>query len=342
MPSSFGSLWTRFWHTPLRAERLACTRILLGIALLTDQLFQYLPHFGDFFGPGGVAPAGLHDRSVLSSWHWTILFFNTDNLAVLYPAFGVWMAITVAFILGWHTRLMTVLLWLATQCFINRNPIIHNYGDKVLAIGLFLLLWAPSGRAFSLDSLRARNKWRKTGGQPATEAPLTPAWPVRLFQIQLCTIYLTTALAKLLREDLALEGSWWDGTSLHYVLNNFALARWSYAQLPLPFWLTAPLTYVAVWWELLFTPLILNRWTRKWALWFGILFHVGIFLVIEVGWFSFYCLTLYGVWIPDRFWERLDKRGSRPAVAGKAEASVVQPEPLNRVTTNQDRPSEKV
>src|SRR5436309_2775139 len=67
------SVWTRFWHVPVRAERLAVTRILFGLALLTDQLFQYLPHFGEFFGPEGVAPAGLHDRWLLKNWHWRIL-----------------------------------------------------------------------------------------------------------------------------------------------------------------------------------------------------------------------------------------------------------------------------
>src|SRR5262249_44951632 len=82
------------------------------------------------------------------------------------------------------------------------------------------------------------------------------------------------------------------------------MSRWSYAQLPLPLWVTATMTYVSVWWEVLFPLLVLFDATRRWALWFGLAFHVGIYSMIEVGWFSFYTMAYYGVWVPDRFWAR--------------------------------------
>jgi uncharacterized membrane protein YphA (DoxX/SURF4 family) len=313
------SLWTRFWHTPLRAERLAVTRILLGVALLSDQLLQYLPHLALFYGPEGISPDGLNDWWRLYNWDWTAWFFHTDDLAVVSAAFGAWVGVTAAFTLGWHTRLMSVLLWFATLCFHNRNRAVLNFGDHVLEVGLFLLMLSPCGRAFSLDARRARRKGRGREAGPAT----TPAWPVRLLQIQLCVIYLTTGLSKLLPEDGWFEGTWWDGTSLHYVLNNLTLSRWSYAQLPVPLWLTAPLTYLAVWWEVLFTPLVLWRRTRRWALWFGVLFHVGIFATIEAGWFSFYSLAFYGVWIPGEFWDRHLRRPGGQRLDSSAERGVV-------------------
>src|SRR4051812_23640723 len=83
--------WDWFWHEPVRAERLALMRILLGLALLTDQLFQYLPHLEEFFGARGVAPAGLHDVYQLRTWHWTVAFFNSDDLGVIYPVFALWI-----------------------------------------------------------------------------------------------------------------------------------------------------------------------------------------------------------------------------------------------------------
>ncbi len=82
------------------------------------------------------------------------------------------------------------------------------------------------------------------------------------------------------------------------------LSRWSFAQLPLPFWMTAVLTYCCVWWEALFPVLVSWRRTRAWTLWFGVSFHAGIFLTMEVGWFSIYSLCFYPVWIADRFWIR--------------------------------------
>jgi len=318
------NFWTRFWHEPVRAERLAITRIFLGLALLTDQLIQYWPRLADFYGPQGIAPAGTHDEWVLSTGGWTALLFNTDNLTTVAILFWLRVAITAAFIVGWHTRLMNVLLWFLTLCFVNRNPALNNYVENVLQVGLFWLMLSPSGDAFSLDRLRRCKK----GNCP--DPPLTPAWPVRLIQLQVCMIYLSTGLAKLIRVFFDMEvgadetywqavartfheATWWNGASFHYVLNDTTMGRWPYAALPLPIWLTAVATYTAVWWETLFPLLVLSRWTRKWALWSGVLVHFGIWMTIEVGWFGFYMLSLYGVWIPGEFWDRWRRRRAAPA-----------------------------
>ena len=290
------SLWTRFWHVPVRAERLALLRVLLGVFLLTDQLYQYLPYLAEFYGPHGVSPDGLHDWYALKKWYWTLLFFHTDNLTAIRVVFGLWMAVTFAFTIGWHTRLMNVFLWVLTQCFLNRNLDILNGGDYILLLTIFLLMFAPSGRAFSLDALRRR----RAGALP--QPNLIPAWPVRVLQLQMCMIYCTSGLVKL-QGDGPFRGTWWDGSSVHYVLNNLLMSRVSYVQLPIPYWITAAMTYVCVWWEVLF-PMVLSRKTRRWALWFGVLFHLGILFSIEIGWFSFYSLMLYAVWIPDEFWTR--------------------------------------
>jgi hypothetical protein len=298
------STWTRFWHEPLRAERLALMRILLGLALLTDQLVQYLPNLLEFFGPDGVAPRGLHDAFQLRNWRVTVLLFNHDDPTVLYTFFWGWVAVTALWTVGFCSRTMNVLVWLATLCWINRNPNILNGGDDTLQVGLFLLMLGPTGRALSIDSWLRRRRTGDTG--PA----YTPAWPVRLLQIQLCVIYFSTGLAKLQGEGFSSDswwplGTWWDGSSIHYVLNYVTMSRWSFAQFPLPFWLTATMTFTSVWFETLFPLLVLWHRTRPWALWFGICFHLGIWFTIEVGWFSFYTMSFYGVWVPDWFWDRL-------------------------------------
>jgi hypothetical protein len=51
--------------------------------------------------------------------------------------------------------------------------------------------------------------------------------------------------------------------------------------------------------------LVLFRRTRAAALWLGMSFHLGIWLTIEVGWFSFYVMAFYAVWVADWFWKRL-------------------------------------
>ncbi len=327
--------WKRFWHEPVRAERLALARILLACACLTDQLIQILPHFDMFFGERSVAPVGTHDAWLLENWRWTILVFNPDDMAILYAAFWLRVAVTVVFLFGWHTRLMNVLLYFLTICFINRNPVLRNGADDVLMAGLFLMMFMPTGAAWSLDSLRRRRKGGAADLCSAAGPTFIPPWGVRIIQIQVCMIYFSTGLAKLVRpldweyfmDEFTLadmfsfdwyrffDGTWWEGTSIHYVLNDTTMSRMSFVQLPewlRSLWVTAPATYLSVWWETLFPVLVIWRRTRKWALWFGVLFHLGIWLTIEIGWFSFYTLSLYGVWVPGEFWDRF--RSRRPSV----------------------------
>jgi hypothetical protein len=268
----------------------------------------------EFFGPEGVAPRGLHDRSQLAYWYWTMLIFNTDDPATLYTVFALWMAVTLAFTVGLFTRTMNVALWFLTACFMARNMLILDSGDDTLQIGIFLLMLSPSGRAFSVDAW-----WRRRRG--LDEGPVyTVAWPVRLIQIQLCVIYCTSGLAKLQGTGW-FEGTWWDGTSIHYALNYVTMSRFSYASLPVPFWMTAGLTWFTVWWEVTFPLLVLFRRTRRWALYFGILFHVGIWLTLAIGWFGHYMIALYGVWVPDEFWARRDRReGAGPKEQSRGEA----------------------
>lgn len=321
-PFAGESRWVRFWHEPVRAERLALVRILLAFALLTDQLLGYLPHLNEFFGPGGVAYAGLHDEWLLRQWYWTILFFNTDDMRIVGLLFAVWTALTFLFLIGWRTRLMNVLVWFLTICFITRNPTLKNTGDDVLSLGLFLLMFMPTGRALSLDRwLEKRRRLKRGLPLPADwHTPLVPAWGVRLLQIQLCVLYATTGLAKLrgsLDWDQVIHGefrgTWWEGHSIYYVLNDVTMARMSWVELPLPLWATYAMTWVTVWWEALFPLLVLWRRTRRWTLWMGVAVHLGIYLLIEVGWFSFYTLALYGVWVPGEFWDRW----KRPRVADR-------------------------
>lgn len=296
VPEAWRRTWSRFWFEPLPAERLALPRILFGAALVSDQLVQYLPRFARFFGPASVAPAGLEDRWLLDRWQWTVWLTGSDHAAVPIVLFVAWVASAVAMTLGWHTRTSTAACWFLTVCFRQLNPRILNGGDKALLDALFILALAPAGTALSLDA-RGRGAAARTAG-------LVPAWPVRLLQLQLCTIYCTTGLAKLVQGlDFAhgwptASGTWWEGTAVFYAINAVERSRHAYAQFPIPFWITAVGTYATVTWEVAFPVLVALRRTRAAALWLGLAFHLGIFLTLEVGWFGFYTLCYYAAWLP--------------------------------------------
>lgn len=290
--TTLGAHWDAFWCAPVAAERLALIRIATALALLLDVLLQQLPFYAELFGSNSLQPNGYGQAALLHSWRWTAYFF-TPNAAWLQLWFGVWVALTLALVLGARTRLVAVAVWFLTLAFFNRHYSLKNFGDSALRVSTFLLMFAPCGDALSWDA------WRERGGlRPTMHAP----WAVRLFQVQLCVMYAATAVSKLIGP---ITSTWYQGTSLHYALNDFVLARFSFASLPLPLWLTLPLTYLVLAWEVAFVPLVVWPRTRRLALGFGIVFHGASFVLLELGWFGFYVLAWYCAWIPDQWFTRV-------------------------------------
>ena len=280
--------WTVFWYKPIAAERLALVRITTALAVLTDMLVQQLPYYSILYGPEGLAPHGYSESALLRGWRLTGYFFTTTDFTVYTITYIAWAIVMVLMAFGVRTRIVTILAWLLTMAFIHRNFHSKNFGDSVVRISVFLLMFMPCGDALSWDA------WKRRGRAlvPTLHAP----WGVRIFQIQLCAMYTATGVSKLTGGG---NSTWFDGTTLFYVYNDIILTRVSYVQLPLPAWLSPPLTYIALIWELLFIPFVIWSRTRRWVLYFGIAFHLTVFLTIEVGWFGFFALSWYCAWIPD-------------------------------------------
>lgn len=192
----------------------------------------------------------------------------------------------VSMIVGFRTRMATIVAFILVESFYRYSPIFYTGGDTVVRVFLFLGMFSRWGEAYSVDSWLRRRKAVLKGG--ATRVPplrTVPAWPFRLMMLQLCIIYCATGILK--------SGSTWkDGTALFYALNldHFyrypmtgvvTAAHWS---------LILPNTAIFVrWWEVLF-PVVgvgaaLNAFERerlagtwpKAALWRKIL-SVGVFL----------------------------------------------------------------
>jgi hypothetical protein len=192
------------------------------------------------------------------------------------------------------------LLTLGLQRF---NPAAFNGGDLimrgVLQLGVAL---GPSGAYLSMDSLR-RGGWNRP-------IPLIEAWPIRFVQLHISIGYLLTFYLKT-RGD-----TWFDGTALWYALNLDDLARFD-----VPDVLVAPplgtiLTLLAVLTEAFVGLGVWWRRTRPLALLAGIALHVGIALLLEIGFFSIVMVASYIAFVPssatERFLNRLRRRAAAP------------------------------
>jgi hypothetical protein len=281
---------------------------------LIDLLTTYLPTLTDFYGGGSLGSPDLFAYMMRAPrWWWSVLR-GVEDQAVLKAALFIWIGATVFVLIGLWTRFSVAVVWLLSTSFGTINPYIENAGDQVRGIILFYLLLTPCGAVWSLDRLRQRSQ--------QTCPILIHPWALRLLFVQMTLIYFFNGLYKLDGVD------WSAGTSLYYVLGDLTLARWSYAQLPVPFVLTQVLSWIVLVWEVSFPLWMLLPWLavsliQPWlpvglgvglvrflrglrlaALILGVLFHLGILLTMEIGLFAPYMLCLYLPLVPWEKWRK--------------------------------------
>src|SRR5690606_39122759 len=126
--------------------------------------------------------------------------------------------------IGFFTRTMGVLSFLLMLGIYNRNSIYLEGTDSVYKCFWFLLIFAKTGHAWSVDNWLRCYWLRRKGlleGSESSSADvqlrpvyrLVPAWPRYLFIFQLSILYLRTGVLKFGR-------IWNAGVTLYYALNN--------------------------------------------------------------------------------------------------------------------------
>jgi hypothetical protein len=278
--------WNRFWFTPQPTSTLALVRILFGL-MAFGWTITLAPDLGAFFGKGGIVGGQPRISGV-----WGVLgVFGSD--AAVQLLFIVTVLACAALIVGFRTRLAAVLVFIGILSFQRRNPYVFNSGDGLIRLIAFYLMLAPAGAALSID------RWRET--RSLWEFPDRAVWGLRLMQVQLSVVYISTFWLKL-------QGTTWNnGTAVSYAQRLEDLVRF---QVPSLFSHSALISNLATWGTLALEGsipiLIWNRRLRPYVAAAGIALHLGIDLSIRVGFFSVAMFTLYLAFLdPDWARERI-------------------------------------
>ena len=262
--------WERFWFRPQPTSTLAVFRIAVGL-LTTLWTVNLIGDTQGFFGPHGlVAGSGAAG-----------------------PVVALLLIAAIALTLGFHPQVAAGLALFCTIWLHRIDPLVWNTGDVLLRHLLLFLALAPSGASISLDRLRQR---------PARfwEFPARAPWALRLVQLQVVLMYVTTVVAKV-------QGwTWRHGTAVSYVLR---LPHETRFVLPTSITSSVAWAHLLTWGtlavETAIPVLVWPRRTRPFVLAAGVGLHVAIMLTLRVGFFSWIVLASYLAFLPADRAERI-------------------------------------
>jgi hypothetical protein len=263
--------WTRFWFEPTETSTLALVRAAFGVVVFVWGL-SLLPVLAPLLGPHGVVP---RQPDGLGAGAWSV-FDLSDGEFLVGAVMVCLFAGSLALVAGFHGRIAAVVVFVSLLALQRRNPFAFNSGDLLLRTTAFYLMLAPAAAAFSVDA------WAK-------RAP----WPLRLIQIQLTIVYLSSVWAKV-------RGTRWnDGTATSYVLRLDDLTRFPVPRSVATSELLANLmTYGTLAIEAAVGILIWNRALRPYVVAAGLGLHLTIDYSIRVGFFGPALLVSYLAFLP--------------------------------------------
>jgi hypothetical protein len=249
-----------------------------------------LPDIDPFLTDGALR----YERS-LPDGAWNLLGHTGGNGAALATC-GLLVVASLATMVGWRTRASAAVAVLCMIVLQRGSTIVLNSGDLLLRqIGIAVVL-APAGVLWSLDARRARRQGR------AVELLRAP-WAMRLLQLELAIGYLLSAWTKT-RGD-----TWHNGNAVARSLRiedlqRFAVPGWLFEQSVL----LNLFTWAALAFEALFIVIVWPRRTRLWVLGAGVLFHLGIDVFLDIGFFSIAIYLAYLAFLPDDVADRVVAR----------------------------------
>jgi len=261
----------------LAVFRMAMALLLLGQAILLS------PDFDAFYGAEGVSLSHGWSESLVAS-----LIFG------LLPLFAICL------LMGFFTRLVTLLSLVGLVIVQEANPQILQGGDFLLRLLLFWSLFLPLSHTWSVDA-----RFRKPRFISLPWTTYLAGWALTF---QICFVYWFAALLK--SDPLWTQ----NGNALFYALDieHFTTPLGLYVR-QFPDFLRA-LTFGTLCLEIAGPCLLFIPYRRDACRLFAVVFFIGFHLIgmqglLRIGLFPWVCAAAWLVFIPGSLWDWLGARG---------------------------------
>ncbi len=247
-------------------------------------------HYSDF----GVVPRELAIENLSSRWFWSIHFLSGvwQVEAVLFVVAGIF---ATALLVGYRTRIATIVSWALVVSLDVRNFHVVAGGDLLLRAVLFWSMFLPWGACFSVDA-------------KASVGHDIPKYVVSAgtsgFTVQILLLYWFSVLSKSGNE-------WWrEGSAVYYALSiDYVVTPLGHELLKLPPAMLQLATWSVLGYEILGPALLLFPW------WIGILrtltvagfvtLHLTILSTLLIGIFPLIAIASMLFFLPPWFWDSL-------------------------------------
>lgn len=275
---------------------MAFYRFLMGLIVMADVIYRW-PDLMNFYTDIGLIPRSIFVSELSMPWSFSLhlangSYFFAVVLFLLHFLFGLMLS------LGYKTRWAIVGAFIMTVSVHNRNWLVNNGGDDVLRAILFLSIFLPLNRCFSLDSALLREK--------SETKDHFSSWVLAFF-FQAFAIYFVSYILK----DHAIWRSEFTAAQFSSKLDIFATS--------LGIWLRdfpGILKFITVfsiyleWLAPLLLPLTFLFGKRWWMVRFLIVllfwgFHLGIFATMNIGLFPFIAIVMWAIFIPGEVWDKI-------------------------------------
>ncbi|WP_255193560.1 HTTM domain-containing protein [Natronobeatus ordinarius] len=148
---------------------LAAFRVSAGLLIIADVLLRSR-NFTFFYTEDGAVPLSLAQQ--MSADGAFSIFYYTTNSTVIAALFVLHVLIALQLIVGYRTRLATILSFLLVISLDHRNPLVLSYADTLFRMLLFWAIFLPLGERWSVDALYADSRPREQISSLASAAIL--------------------------------------------------------------------------------------------------------------------------------------------------------------------------
>jgi len=250
-------------------------------------------------------------QEIIFLFYFEALIF--DPIPIIEPAsplvsfsLVLWTMASVCLTVGYKTQLASVCNYCFWVGFLVFTPLWHDFDggfDQLMTSTSFLLIFIPSGTSFSIDQIRNKRFLDNNSTSKQIKPQVSILCYYLPLAISLGLLYFDAGIHKL-SADFWMNGMGaWLPSTMPYYMSPIDMS---------PILNIKPVQqligYSLVLFQLSFIFLFFYKALRLPLLYFGILFHMGIIVSLNIYPFGFGMLVHFLLMIPFKWWKKLEHR----------------------------------